>query len=287
MSAALPPHWDAFRSRLDSLDDPHLLRGAAVEYLQALFPEAEVGYLPPALWLLAGPRPHRVERAEAARLEGLPVPGTSALIDRLVLLSSDDSTVLAKAQDWVQQVTDQVERAVLLAEARLPQPKEHPVTRLGDEEFFHHCLGALARERQIVFHGLFFAVDGFARRWPGAQGPAGEALLRNLVVLLRHSHAPRTALFHLSHAFFAVLTTGQSRREYRRTVWEIRRQALTKQALPDPRLNLSIAAISWPTDACFAGSFADLLLCSLNKARRQGGHSVVFTEDWYRNPFQR
>lgn len=282
-----PPHWEAFLARLASLDDPHLLHGAAVEYLQAVFPEAEVGYLPPALWLLAGSEPRWFERTEAARLEGFPLPSGSALLDRLFLVSSDASPLEESGRGWLREVSRRLGKEVRRAEASPLDRGDHPVTRLGGEAFFHHCLNELARQPKTIFHGLFFSVDGFARRWPGAEGPAGEALLRNMVVLLRHAHVPRSALFHLSHAFFAVLTTGQSRRAYRRAVWELRRQALAKRVLPNRRLNLSMAVISWPTDACFAGSFADLLLCSLNKARRQGGHSVIFTEDWYRNPFRR
>lgn len=281
-----PPHWEEFERRLSSLRDPHLVRGAAVEYLQALFPDADVGYLPPALWPLAGDPPHWIERAEAARLEGFPVPGESALLDRLVLVCSTGDDLDAGKRDWVRQIHDLTRRETALAEALAPGEGEHPVTRLSGEPFLHHCLATLSKEAQLVFHGMFFSVDGF-RRWPGRDGEQGEALLRGMVRLLRHSHPPRTALFHLSHAFFAVLTTGLTRKEYRKAVWELRRHAPTGGLLPDRRLNLSMAVISWPTDACFAGSFADLLLCSLNKARRQGGHSVVFTEDWYRNPFRR
>jgi GGDEF domain-containing protein len=171
-----------------------------------------------------------------------------------------------------------VERLAVSAES-------HPVTRLGQEAFFHQCVKALSAESQAVFHGLFLSIDGFPSKWEKAAGPEGKDLLRRVAALLRDTHPPRSVHFHLSHAFFAVLCMGPSRREYRTLAWDLRNRLLRRDFLPDPRLGVSLGVTFWPTDACFPEPFCDLLLRSLQRSRRRGVQSVVFTEDWYRGPF--
>lgn len=283
-SAGQPPCWEEFKVRLGLLSDPHSVRGAQLEYLQALFPCAGVEYTPPGLAPIAS-SPRLYASVAAMCLEGLPFPGESAILDDMVLISGRRDSLGPSDLAWVEQTRTLTLAHLARTQALPPEPFEHPVTKLGQEPLFHQCVQSLSGERQIVFHGLFLSIDGFARRF-GAR-LEGEPFLHALVALLRDTHPPRTALFHLSHAFFAVLTTGPTRRQYRKSTWNLRNLMLRRAFLPDRSLNISVGVISWPSDACFPGPFCDLLLSSLNRARKKGGHSVIFTEDWYRNPFAR
>lgn len=284
MAAERPPLWEAFQARLGRLGDPHSVRTAALEYLQVLFPACRVEHTPPELQALAQGATRWLPSTAAHRMEGLPLGGESALLNDMALVSGPSTELGAHGAAWLDAIR-LASLAQLTKVAELPpHPLEHPVTRLGREPLFHQCVKALASESRLAFHGLFLSIDGFASRAEAGE-TAGDVFLRRVASLLRDTHPPRSAIFHLSHAFFAVLCLGPTRREYRTLAWDLRNRLLRRGVLLEPPLGISLGVTFWPTDACFPEPFCDLLLRSLERSRRRAANSVVFSEDWYRGPF--
>jgi hypothetical protein len=281
-----PPLWRAFLARLAELDNPHDVRAAQIEYLQTLFPTCRVEYTPPELKPLATPRARWLRSTEAYRWEGLPIRGESALLDDMVSIAGPLRQLSQAHLQWLSLARQAVMRRLHALQGSPLDEHEHPVTRLGREPLFHQCVESLAGQRQLAFHGMLISIEGFAR-WAEGRRDQSEALLCQLAGLLRDIHPPRAVLFHLSHAFFAALCTGPTRREYRKLAWDLRNRVLRRGFLPDRSMGISIGVAFWPTDACFATPFCELLLRSLARAHRQAGNAVTFSEDWHRNPFFR